>query len=117
MRAMLRYLTPLIAAAGAAAAILAAPMGTPILALAYNPKFDGFFALLGREDQVIPVSELVRSGDPALLVERAAKAWAAGPIEPLRIAKLQQQLAAFNRELLTLFGDGGSVLPAPPICH
>ena len=67
-------------------AILAAPMGTPILALAYNPKFDGFFALLGHEDQVVPVSELVRGGDQALLVERATKAWAAGPIEPLRIA-------------------------------
>ncbi len=81
-------------------AILAAPMGTPILALAYNPKFDGFFALLGREDQVVPVSELVRGGDPALLVERATRAWTAGPIEPLRIAMLQQQMAAFNRELL-----------------
>jgi polysaccharide pyruvyl transferase CsaB len=98
-------------------AILAAPMGTPILALGYNPKFDGFFALLGREDQVVPVSELVRGGDPALLVERATRAWTAGPIEPLRIAMLQQQMAAFNRELLTPFGDGGSVLPAPPICH
>jgi hypothetical protein len=35
----------------------------------------------------------------------------------LRIAMLQQQMAAFNRELLTPLGDGGSVLPAPPICH
>ena len=88
-------------------AILAAPMGTPLLGLAYNPKFDGFFALLGREDQVVPVSELVRGGDAALLAEQAARAWAAGPIDPQRVAMLLERLATFNRELLSPLGTGG----------
>lgn len=86
-------------------AILAAPLGTPLLGLGYNPKFDGFFALLGRGDQVLPVAELVQAGDAGLLAERALRALAAGPVPPERIAALLERLASFNRELAASLGS------------
>jgi polysaccharide pyruvyl transferase WcaK-like protein len=40
--------------------ILAAAMGVPVVGLSYNPKFEGFFRLLGRAEQVIPIESFVR---------------------------------------------------------
>jgi polysaccharide pyruvyl transferase CsaB len=95
-------------------AILAAPMGTPLLALAYNPKFDGFFALLGRSEHIVPVTELVRDIDALTLAERAERAWAAGPVDPVLIGTLQERLTKLSCEILA-FSDGGGVLSAPSI--
>jgi polysaccharide pyruvyl transferase WcaK-like protein len=39
--------------------IFSAAMGTPVVALAYNQKFEGFFRLLGREQYVISVDKFV----------------------------------------------------------
>lgn len=44
-------------------AILAAPEGTPITALAYNPKFHGTFSLIGRSEHCIPIEALVTNAD------------------------------------------------------
>jgi polysaccharide pyruvyl transferase CsaB len=40
--------------------IFAAAMGVPVVGLAYNPKFAGFLALIGREDCVLDVERFVR---------------------------------------------------------
>ncbi len=96
-------------------AILAAPMGTPMLALAYNPKFEGLLALLGRENHVLPVSELVCRGDAAGLAERALQAWEAGPVDRDRTVALEQRFAAFNGELAAMLVPGDTALPVPPI--
>jgi len=39
--------------------IFAAAMGTPVIGLSYNSKFEGFFRSLGRETDVIPIEEFV----------------------------------------------------------
>lgn len=41
------------------AAILAAGMGTPIVGLAYNPKFQGTFTLLGQRERCIAAADFV----------------------------------------------------------
>jgi polysaccharide pyruvyl transferase CsaB len=40
--------------------IFAAAMGVPVVGLAYNPKFRGFLALIGREDCVLDLQRFVR---------------------------------------------------------
>jgi hypothetical protein len=39
--------------------IFAAAMGTPVIGLSYNPKFEGFFDLIGRPDRVLRIEEFV----------------------------------------------------------
>lgn len=41
------------------AAILAAGMGTPVVGLAYNPKFQGTFSLFGQRDRCVSASEFL----------------------------------------------------------
>jgi polysaccharide pyruvyl transferase WcaK-like protein len=57
--------------------ILAASVGTPVVSLAYNPKFRGLFELLSLPDQVHDVATFVREGrlDP---VEASLEAAIAG---------------------------------------
>lgn len=81
-------------------AILAVAAGTPVLPLAYNPKFDGLFALLGRGEHLVPVSEPVRTADPADLAARAERAWRAGPVERNKIDGLVERFSAFTRDLI-----------------
>lgn len=38
------------------AAILAAALGTPVIGIAYNPKFQGMFDLLGQADRCLPIA-------------------------------------------------------------
>jgi polysaccharide pyruvyl transferase CsaB len=54
--------------------IFAAAMGTPVIGLSYNPKFEGFFDLIERPDRVLRIEEFVeREGadDLAVSVRRA----------------------------------------------
>ena len=83
-------------------AILAAAAGTPVLPLAYNPKFAGLFALLGREEHVVQVADPVGAADPIALAGLAERAWRAGPVERARIEALVARFTAFTRELVTL---------------
>lgn len=43
-------------------AIFCAAMGKPVIGLSYNPKFEGFFRLIGLEDRLIRVEEFVGRG-------------------------------------------------------
>lgn len=77
--------------------IFAASVGTPIVGLAYNPKFSGFFKLMGLTDQIMDVQEFVngeRVDDLARMVDRAIREKV-----PLRetVDRLTGEIRAFNR--------------------
>jgi hypothetical protein len=42
--------------------MLAASMGTPVVGLAYNPKFHGLAQMIGIEDRILDVTGFVRDG-------------------------------------------------------
>lgn len=80
--------------------ILASAMGTPVVGLAYNPKFFGFFELLGASAWVLDVTRFVREGGgPALarLLDRALRERPGTPGE--RIEALAGPIRALNRSL------------------
>lgn len=60
------------------AAILSAAMGTPVVGLSYNQKFEGFFRLIGREEDVIGVENFVAKGMTEELTERLSEKIVAG---------------------------------------
>lgn len=79
--------------------IFAASVGTPVVGLAYNPKFKGFFQLLGLADQVMDVQEFVKNQrveDLARMVDQAIRERV-----PLRetVDRLTGEIRAFNRSL------------------
>jgi len=43
------------------AAIFAAAMGTPVVGLSYNQKFEGFFRLIESEDRLLEIEDFVRN--------------------------------------------------------
>jgi polysaccharide pyruvyl transferase WcaK-like protein len=56
--------------------IFAAGMGTPVIGLAYNPKFKGFFQLIGCPGKVIPIEDFVEkhmTGDLLGLLENSLR--------------------------------------------
>ena len=55
--------------------IFAASEGTPVVGLAYGPKFHGFFELLGRSDQVMDVESFVHETRVAELVAMIDRAF------------------------------------------
>jgi polysaccharide pyruvyl transferase WcaK-like protein len=56
------------------AAILAAARGTPVVGLAYNPKFQGFFELMGQADHCESLPAFVELSEVDALVERLSDA-------------------------------------------
>jgi polysaccharide pyruvyl transferase WcaK-like protein len=80
-------------------AILAAGAGTPVVGLGYNPKFDGFFELLGQGDRVLPVETMLRSGGPGELEALVQRALDGGPASADRVEALRQALRTFNHDL------------------
>lgn len=80
-------------------ALFAASAGTPVVGLAYNPKFHGFFELLGRDDRVMDVEAFVQGERVAELVELVGRALREGPASPERIATLGAEIRCFHREL------------------
>ncbi|MFA9477757.1 polysaccharide pyruvyl transferase family protein [Phycisphaerales bacterium AB-hyl4] len=58
--------------------LLAASVGTPVVGLAYNPKFHGLFDLLGLEGRVIDVLDFVEHQLVAQLVETVERAMCDG---------------------------------------
>lgn len=85
-------------------AILAAPMGTPLVALSYNQKFEGFFALIEQPTRVMPVAELLERNDPRLLAQMAEAAVRGGPAAPVVMHALQQKLTNLVRDLVPAAG-------------
>jgi polysaccharide pyruvyl transferase CsaB len=80
--------------------ILAASAGTPVVGLAYNQKFDGFFELIGAADRVLDVASFVteqRTGDLEAMVEAALRD---GPAHRRRIADLACTISGFTHELV-----------------
>ena len=80
-------------------AILAAAMGTPVIGLAYNPKFRGAFELLGTPDRWIDVEWFVRNGCVERLNGLIDAAIDGGrlPVEP--VASLVRRIQNFHRQL------------------
>ncbi|MEK0083992.1 polysaccharide pyruvyl transferase family protein [Benzoatithermus flavus] len=83
--------------------ILAAAMGTPVVGLAYNPKFMGFFELLGAADRVLDVGRFVREDraeELSALLDGALRERSGPPRE--RIETLTAPIRSLNR---ALFGE------------
>jgi polysaccharide pyruvyl transferase WcaK-like protein len=80
--------------------IFAASVGTPVVGLAYNPKFDGFFGMLGLGAQVMDVVDFVsneRHTDLANLASAALR----GPAVPCTtLDALVEQIRSYNRSLV-----------------
>ncbi len=80
--------------------IFAAGMATSIVGLAYNPKFHGFFELLGIPDRVMDVEAFVRQGRTEELAALIEQALNDGEKLGQSSAVLREQVHAFNRSLV-----------------
>ena len=82
--------------------ILAAGAGTPVVGLAYNQKFYGFFELLARQEDVISVEDFVSHelNDElvALLSKAIANNWNPLP----RVQKVARDIQKFNEDILVI---------------
>lgn len=67
--------------------ILAAGMGVPLVGLGYNPKFDGFAALLGIAERVVNVRTLVEADGTARLDDLLDAALTGPPPDPAAVAR------------------------------
>lgn len=85
-------------------AILAAGVGVPAIGLAYNQKFKGFFSLMGREDAVIPLDQLVASNDVDSLVMRMSQMLKTPDKDTSALDELRNTLTEFNESLFN--GNG-----------
>jgi len=81
------------------AAILAAGVGVPAIGLAYNQKFGGFFSLIGREDAVIPLDQLVASNDAESLVLRMSQMLQTRDNVTSAVDDLRNTLTQFNESI------------------
>ena len=82
------------------AAVLAAPMGTPVVGLSYNPKFDGFFTLIGSQATLLDIETFVTNGmvdELATLLERCIGSRTTVSAE---LGRLTESTRGFLRELL-----------------
>lgn len=86
--------------------ILAASVGTPVVGLGYNPKFAGFFQLIGRADALFDIDRFVDETLVAALADAAIDAFRAESSISLAVIQLQRQLDDFNDSLCM------SLLPA-----
>lgn len=76
--------------------IFAASVGTPVVGVAYNPKFAGVFEMLGVPDRVVSVEHLVTTQDDEALVRLILAAMA----EPAPLRERAQALAQRTRQWL-----------------
>ncbi len=82
-------------------AILATTVGTPAFGLAYNPKFAGFFELIGHPERTLDVRRMVEEEfDPEPVLARLFAAWEQGAPDPERLAALQRRILERTRTLL-----------------
>jgi polysaccharide pyruvyl transferase WcaK-like protein len=79
--------------------ILAASAGVPIVGLAYNPKFFGFFRLLGIEQAVLSIDRFVAEAQVEELERQVIAAFEQPPQVSHEVQRLQQQLDVFNDSL------------------
>lgn len=81
--------------------IFAAAMATPIVGLAYNPKFHGFFELLDIPGRVMDVEAFVRQGKTKELAALIEQAFNDRDTLRQNSAALQERVDRFNRSLVT----------------
>ncbi len=82
-------------------AILATAVGTPAFGIGYNPKFAGFFRLVGHPGRLMEARGLVEEAfDPEPIVSRMLTAWEEGAPDAERIAELQRRILERTRALL-----------------
>jgi polysaccharide pyruvyl transferase CsaB len=80
--------------------ILAAAAGTPVIGLSYNPKFEGFFELLGQRGSVLDVQSFVRDGRTEQLTALIEDAlYDAGDLST-RVNDLGARIRQFNLMLM-----------------
>lgn len=80
--------------------ILSAGMGTPVVGLAYNPKFHGLLALLGQGDLGMDVSEFVRNEAVHAFDALLDRAIDRGRLETAPAAPLVARIGAFLDDVL-----------------
>ena len=91
--------------------VFAAAAGTPVVGLAYNPKFRGLFELLGCPDRVLDATSFVRGGLVDQLEAMLNAALGAGRLDLARLEALGGSLRTFNRGLLPPMTRPGSKAP------
>lgn len=83
-------------------AIFAASVGTPVVGLAYNPKFSGFFSMLGLDQYIMDVHAFVTHG----LTDQLAGIVHNAVNEKLDISaditEMSSRIRGFNRQILGL---------------
>jgi polysaccharide pyruvyl transferase CsaB len=80
--------------------IFAASVGTPVVGLAYNPKFQGFFAMLGLGEQTMNVLDFVRNERHEELADLASAALRGPAVSRAQVDPLLERLRAYNRALM-----------------
>jgi polysaccharide pyruvyl transferase WcaK-like protein len=80
--------------------IFAASAGTPVIGLEYNPKFSGFFGMLGLNGQVMNVIDFVRNERVTALVDLASAALQQPGVPAASIESLAERIRGYNLELL-----------------
>ncbi len=78
--------------------ILAASMGTPVVGLAYNMKFKGFFDLIGAGERLFNVQDFVRGGNEAKIAALVAEALDGEAAAP-DTAPLEAAIRAFGHDV------------------
>lgn len=85
--------------------ILAASMGVPIVGLAYNQKFFGFFDLLEMRDRVISVEDFLHNEMTDELATRISKSMMSNSNTISKVLKLKKLIREFNQEILGVYFD------------
>lgn len=80
--------------------IFAASVGTPVVGLAYNPKFHGFFQLLGLETYLVDVSDFVEHKQVDRLTTLVLEATVKQQEIDSSVQSLQNSIMEFNRSML-----------------
>jgi polysaccharide pyruvyl transferase WcaK-like protein len=84
-------------------AMFAVAMGTPVVGLSYNLKFEGFFRLMGHEDKLIPLEDFVHNEMVDELTKLLAKSITEGRSAFPRVSELVDDTRQFTARLLNAF--------------
>lgn len=89
--------------------ILAASVGTPIVGLAYNPKFDGFFRMLGAETSLFSIEKFLTGELSEVFTKTILDAMGKSHTGEDKAAPLQHRLDKFNDSLRVMLADDETV--------
>jgi polysaccharide pyruvyl transferase CsaB len=80
--------------------IFAAAVGTPVVGLAYNQKFHGFFELLGQSSALIDIDQFIRGDCPSRLTDLLETAIGRDKDPIDRATALAEQVRRFTADIL-----------------